>query len=248
MSGEEFVKLLADARAEFERIGKRVRISADGDGYQVNLIQGEDDWDLISCEESAGNAEFIKRAIVRFVQNCTASRSVPDHAATVVGAVPGTPPPTVIGVSGTNTKQTMDSPAMHVLGIPGTPECPKCHQPAAVEGQHFCYDSVFDEEVPSAERRLHLVTHRGQRIRPTTRARERQRRNMVKTEELTNPKSCMSRAALPGTPEEERKAFEAWRDRQFGRHSSVRLAWLGWQAGRAALREQAGTVEEERKK
>ena len=40
MSGEEFVKLLADARAEFERIGKRVRISADGDGYQVNLIQG----------------------------------------------------------------------------------------------------------------------------------------------------------------------------------------------------------------
>ena len=125
---------------------------------------------------------------------------------------------------------------------------------------------------------------------------------MVKTEELTNPKSCMSRAgehemtfvllardaaapevirfwvrerirlgkndahdnqilealhcanlmeqqrtdgiglpdraALPGTVEEERKAFEAWqRSLKFYLRPSIDDSWDGWVAGRAALRE-----------
>lgn len=42
--------------------------------------------------------------------------------------------------------------AQVVGGVPGTPDCPKCHQPAAV-GQHFCYNSVLNEAADSADQR-----------------------------------------------------------------------------------------------
>lgn len=58
-------------------------------------------------------------------------------------------------------------------------------------------------------------------------------------------------SGVPGTVEEERKEFSAWYEANYraiaATSSWVERAWATWLAGRAALRESLGTVEEKRK-
>jgi hypothetical protein len=55
------------AFARREVLRKFIRISKSADGYDLNLVQGDNDWDEIGCEKTAADAEFVQRAVARFV-------------------------------------------------------------------------------------------------------------------------------------------------------------------------------------